>query len=70
MADLEHHALKRDRRFLVRLVLFLLVGAGFGAFLYAKLTSTEVGTCAADAFRGSGGSVERPGPTEPAGSRP
>ncbi|MFW6049574.1 MAG: hypothetical protein ACODAU_00280 [Myxococcota bacterium] len=52
MADLEEHALKRDRRFLVRLLLAVLVGAAGGAFLYATLTGSRVGGCAAETFEG------------------
>lgn len=59
MADLEEHAFKRDKRFLVRLVLALLVGVVAGSFLYAKLTGPGVGGCASRAFQnvtdGSGG---------------
>lgn len=52
VADLEHHALKRDKRFLVRLVLAVLVGALAGAFLYGELTDTQLGSCAAESFEG------------------
>lgn len=50
MADLEEHALRRDGRFLVRVVGFVLTGAVIGSILFAKMTSPEVGTCAARAF--------------------
>lgn len=64
MADLEEHAFKRDKRFLVRLILALLVGVVAGAFLYAKLTSPAAGTCAARGFEGvtEGGEAGQPGP--------
>jgi hypothetical protein len=51
MADLEKHALKRDRRFLVRLVLAVLVGAGVGMMVFVKMTDPRIATCAADAFQ-------------------
>lgn len=50
MADLEKHAIQRDKRFLVRLVLLMLIGAAAGALLFVKMTSPEVGTCAANSF--------------------
>jgi hypothetical protein len=49
MADLEEHAFKRDRRFIVRLVLMLSVSALFGLFVYDHLTSRHLAGCAADA---------------------
>lgn len=60
MADLEKHAFKRDKRFLVRLFLFLGVGAVLGGVLMVGLTSSGVATCAAETF---GGAAEPP--TEP-----
>lgn len=53
MADLEQHAFKRDRRFVVRLVLALACGLLFGVFLYAQLTSDRTAGCAADAAIGN-----------------
>ncbi len=50
VADLEKHAIKRDHRFLVRLVLLLAVGTLAGILLFVKMTSNEVGTCAAGTF--------------------
>jgi hypothetical protein len=50
MADLEKHAIKRDKRFLVRLILLLAIGTTAGILLFMKLTSTETGSCAATAF--------------------
>jgi hypothetical protein len=49
MADLEHHAFKRDRRFVVRLVLTLAVALLAGLFVSAHLTSEHTAGCAADA---------------------
>lgn len=50
MADLEKHAIKRDKRFIVRLV--LLVGIAFlaGLFIYGKMTSDDFANCAAGSF--------------------
>ena len=50
MADLEKHAFKRDRRFILRLVLLLAIAILAGIFMWAKMTSTSFGTCAAGAF--------------------
>lgn len=50
VADLEKHAIKRDRRFLVRLILMVTAGAIAGSLLFIKMTSSEFGTCAANAF--------------------
>lgn len=49
MADLEEHAFKRDRRFVVRLVLSLAVSTVFGLYVYAHMTSRHTAGCAADA---------------------
>jgi len=50
MADLEEHAIRRDKMFLVRLVLLLVLGLGASLFIYAHLTSKELGSCAARSF--------------------
>ena len=52
MADLEEHAFKRDRRFLVRLVLTMAVAMGAGVYVYAHLTSRSTAGCAARLFVG------------------
>jgi hypothetical protein len=54
MADLEEHAFKRDKRFVVRLVLTLLVGLIGGLWVYAHLTSARTAGCAANAVTGGG----------------
>ncbi len=54
MADLEEHAFKRDKRFVVRLVLTLLVGFIGGLYVYAHLTSDRTAGCAADAVMDGG----------------
>ncbi len=51
VADLEEHAIRRDKRFIVRLVVVLTIGVAVGLFIYAKMTSSEVGNCAASGFR-------------------
>jgi hypothetical protein len=48
MADLEEHAFKRDKRFIVRLVLTLLLSTLFGFYIYGHLTSRRTAGCAAD----------------------
>lgn len=53
MADLEQHAFKRDRRFIVRLVLTLAVSLVFGLFIYDHLTSRRTAGCAADTALGT-----------------
>ena len=60
VADLEKHAFKRDRRFIVRLVLLLAIALLAGVFLWAKMTSTSFGTCAAGAFGSTSGSAAEP----------
>ena len=59
MADLEQHAFKRDRRFVVRLVLMLIVAFLGGILIYGRLTSRGTAGCAADAMVG-GDSPEAP----------
>jgi hypothetical protein len=69
VADLEKHAFRRDRRFLVRLVLAVAAAAIFGAFVFAKMTDPSIATCAADAFQ-SATTPEGDGGTAPEDSRP
>lgn len=57
MADLEEHAIKRDKRFLVRLILMLAAGLLAGLWAYNFLTSDRTGACAAESF---GGVTEQP----------
>jgi hypothetical protein len=52
VADLEEHAIRRDRRFLVRLGVLLLLGALASLWVFGKLTSDETGGCAATLFGG------------------
>lgn len=52
MADLEELALKRDRGFLIRLVLLLAVGLLGSAFLYGQLIGDSAKGCAARTIGG------------------
>ena len=52
MADLEQHAFKRDKRFIVRLVLTLAVSLIFGLYVYSHLTSRRTAGCAAESAAG------------------
>ena len=52
MADLEKMALQRDRGYLVRLILLLLVAGLGGAFVFAGLTGESFAGCVANAFVG------------------
>jgi hypothetical protein len=62
MADLEKHAFKRDRRFIVRLVLTLMLSALFGLYVYVHLTSRRTAGCAADAALSGSGADAQPAP--------
>jgi hypothetical protein len=61
MADLEKHAIKRDKRFLVRLVVLLAIATLVGMFIFSKLTSSDFGSCLAGGF---GSVTEPPAPAE------
>ena len=50
MANLEDHAIQRDRRFVVRLVLALTAGLIFGLWAFDNLTSDRTSTCASRMF--------------------
>lgn len=50
MDDLESQALKRDKMFLVRLIVLLLIGVSFGTWVAVRLTGAGVGKWAADSF--------------------
>jgi hypothetical protein len=52
MADLEEQALRKDRRFLVRLALVLVAGTLAGLWMFGELTSTRTRGCAAQAVGG------------------
>lgn len=59
MADLEQLALKRDRGYLLRLVLMLAVGLLASMFLWQGLTGDRVSDCVADAFLGQDAPAEK-----------
>ena len=50
VADLEQDAFRRDRRFVVRLILVMVVGLIGGVWMFAGLTGETVAGCAARAF--------------------
>ena len=52
MADLEELALRRDRGYLVRLVLLLVAGLVFSTLMYGWLTGRGVTGCVAGALGG------------------
>jgi hypothetical protein len=49
MADLEEHAFKRDKRFVVRLVVMIIIAALGALFVSGRLTNSESAGCAAEA---------------------
>lgn len=53
MVDLEKLAVKRDRGYLVRLIVMLAVGLVASAFLWQGLTGDEVSGCLAKSMLGS-----------------
>lgn len=52
MADLEELALKRDRGYLVRLIVSLILGAGAATIVWQGMTSDSTSGCLAGAFLG------------------
>jgi hypothetical protein len=50
VADLEKLAIQRDRGYLVRLVLFLVVGLVVSIAMFGWLTGSSVSGCAAQSF--------------------
>jgi len=71
VADLEQLAVKRDRGYLVRLVLFLAVGVLVSAYIWNGLTGDKVTGCLAGAFLGQGNesTPSQNGPSSGAKSR-
>jgi len=53
MADLEEHAIQRDKRFVFRLVVSLVLASAGGLWIASHLTSSSTGTCAASLFGAS-----------------
>lgn len=67
MADLEQLAVKRDRGYLVRLIVSLTLGVCVSVFLWQGLTGDHVTGCLAGAFLGQdNASQAKPIPSEPA----
>ena len=60
MADLEDLALKKDRGYLLRLLLFLAVGVVAALLLFRGLTGGEMGGCLADTIGGDRGVEHAP----------
>jgi hypothetical protein len=60
MADLEEHAFKRDKRFVVRLVLTLALGFMGGLFVYSHITSQRTAGCAAEFVGGDDSKAKGP----------
>ncbi len=54
MADLEEHAFRRDKRFVVRLVLTLALASLGGLFVYQNLTRGDGAGCTLSTMFGSG----------------
>jgi hypothetical protein len=54
VVDLEQLAIKRDRKFLIRLVILLALGVGASVLVLATLTGDDVSGCVARAFLGGG----------------
>jgi hypothetical protein len=52
VVDLEQLAIKRDRNFLIRLVILLALGIGASVLVLGTLTGENVSGCAATAFLG------------------
>ncbi|MDB4974392.1 MAG: hypothetical protein JWN48_2733 [Myxococcaceae bacterium] len=50
MANLEEHAFKRDKRFVVRLVFTIVVAVLGGLFVSGRLTNQSTAGCAANAL--------------------
>jgi hypothetical protein len=55
MSDLEAQALRKDRRFVVRLILVLTVGAIAGLWMFSAMTSDRAKGCAAETVGGVAG---------------
>jgi hypothetical protein len=62
MADLEELALRRDRGYLVRLVLLLIAGLVASVLMYGWLTGSSVTGCVAGALGGNAPQTPTPAP--------
>ena len=50
MADLEEHAIKRDKRFLFRMIVGMIIAVVGGILVWSWLAGEEVAGCAARGF--------------------
>jgi hypothetical protein len=66
VADLEQLAVKRDRGYLLRLVLLLLLGLGASAVVLKALTGDGVTGCVANTFLGQDAAPAAPSAGSPA----
>jgi hypothetical protein len=62
MADLEEHAIQRDKRFLLRLFASLVIGGAAALWGASHLTSGSTGGCVASLFGASAPPVAPAGP--------
>ena len=62
MADLEELALRKDRAYLVRVLLFMVAGLVFALFVYGWLTGSGVSGCLAGALGGDTPEQTQPQP--------
>jgi len=64
MADLEELALRRDRGYLVRLLLLMVGGVLFALFVYGWLTGSGVSGCLAGALGADAPKQTQPAPRQ------
>jgi hypothetical protein len=62
MADLEKLAIRRDRGYLVRAVLLLVVGGLVSVFLFGWLTGSKLSGCVANTLGGADSADKTPSP--------
>jgi hypothetical protein len=62
MADLEKLAIRRDRGYLVRAVLLLVVGGLVSVFLFGWLTGSKLSGCVANKLGGADSADKAPSP--------
>ena len=62
MADLEELAVKRDRGYLVRLIVMLALAVGASVFVFRGVTGQQTTGCIAGMFLGSGSAPQQPEP--------
>lgn len=62
VADLEEHAFKRDRSFLGKLAVTLVLAVAASTVIYVQLTSSSNAGCAARAYLGEPETADPPSP--------